>query len=319
MQVITSLDGPIWPRERSILTIGTYDGLHRGHLSVIDQVIELARERGCRSAVVTFDPHPAVVVRPESAPRLLTTVEQRLELLEQTGIDAVVVLPFDESAASEEAEDFVQRVFVDALGVSTVVVGQDFHFGRLRRGDVALLTELGAAADFSVVPVELCALDGVGVISSTAIRRAVSDGRLDEATAMLGRDVEVAGVVITGDQRGRTIGFPTANLDLGERYLVPADGVYAGICTLPDGSTHECAVNIGRRPTFYAAADRSLVEAHLLDFDGDLYGQHLRVRLIGRIRDERRFDGLDELIAQLDLDIASTRHMTGVVGSADGS
>jgi len=319
MRVINSFDGPVWPGDRSVVTIGAYDGLHRGHRAVIGQVVDRARERGCRSAVVTFDRHPASVVRPESAPRLLTTLERRLELFEQTGIDAVVVLPFDSHAATEEAEDFVRRVFVEALGVCAVVVGEDFHFGRERRGNVALLTEVGRLNDFTVLPLKLQRSQGDGVISSTAIRKAIGAGDIDTAAMMLGRPVEVIGEVIGGDQRGRTIGFPTANIDVGEGHIVPADGVYAAICMRADGSEHACAVNIGRRPTFHAVADRSLVEAHLLDFDGDLYGERLSVQLVHRIRDERRFDGPDALIAQLSDDIAETRRATGVVGEPDRS
>lgn len=319
MQVITSLDGPVWPGDRSVVTIGAYDGLHRGHRAVIGQVVDHARERGCRSAVVTFDRHPASVVRPESAPRLLTTLDRRLELFEQTGIDAVIVLSFDSVAATEEPEDFVRRVFIDALGVCAVVVGEDFHFGRDRRGNVALLTEVGRVNDFVVLPIELQRAQGDGVISSTAIRKAISAGDIGLAASMLGRPVEVIGEVIGGDQRGRTIGFPTANIDVGEGHIVPADGVYAAVCVRPDGSEHPCAVNIGRRPTFYAVADRSLVEAHLLDFDDDLYGERLSLRLVRRLRDERRFDGLDALVAQLGDDIAETRRAIEVVGEPEPS
>lgn len=319
MQVITSLDGPVWPGDRSVVTIGAYDGLHRGHRAVIGQVVDHARKRGCRSAVVTFDRHPASVVRPESAPRLLTTLDRRLELFEQTGIDAVIVLSFDSAAATEEPEDFVRRVFIEALGVCAVVVGEDFHFGRDRRGNVALLTEVGRLNDFVVLPIELQRAEGDGVISSTAIRKAIGIGDIGLAATMLGRPVEVIGEVIGGDQRGRTIGFPTANIDVGEGHIVPADGVYAAVCVRSDGSEHACAVNIGRRPTFYAVADRSLVEAHLLDFDGDLYGERLSLRLVRRLRDERRFDGLDALVAQLGDDIAETRRATEVVGEPEPS
>lgn len=319
MEVITDLTGRVWPNERTVVTIGAYDGLHRGHLSVIAQVVDLARQKGCRSAVVTFDRHPASVVRPESAPRLLTDLTKRLELLELTGIDAVVVLSFDAAAASESADDFVRRVFVDALATCAVVVGEDFHFGRQRQGNVAMLTDMGADHDFSVLPVQLRTLDGASVISSTAIRHAITDGRLDDAAEMLGRPVEIAGEVIGGDQRGRTIGFPTANVDVGDGFLVPADGVYAAVCRRRDGTEHPCAVNIGRRPTFYAVADRSLVEAHLLDFDGDLYGERLSIRFVQRLRPERRFDGIEALMAQLRDDVADTRRILEVAGAQESS
>lgn len=319
MEVITDLTGRVWPNERTVVTIGAYDGLHRGHLSVIGQVVDLARQKGCRSAVVTFDRHPASVVRPESAPRLLTDLTKRLELLELTGIDAVVVLSFDSAAASEAADDFVRRVFVNALATCAVVVGEDFHFGRQRQGNVAMLTDMGADHDFSVLPVRLRTLDGASVISSTAIRHAIADGRLDDAAEMLGRPVEIAGEVIGGDQRGRTIGFPTANVDVGDGFLVPADGVYAAVCRRRDGTEYDCAVNIGRRPTFYAVADRSLVEAHLLDFDGDLYGERLSIRFVQRLRPERRFDGIEALMAQLRDDVADARRILEVAGAQESS
>jgi riboflavin kinase/FMN adenylyltransferase len=256
--------------------------------------------------VLTFDRHPATVVRPESAPALLTTTEQKLELLAETGIDATVVLPFDADQAHETPASFVERVLVSGLGVRVIVVGADFHFGYGRQGNVDLLEKLGRGNDFEVRPVELVArADGIEEpISSTAIRRALAGGDVEVAAAMLGRDHEVRGPVVLGDQRGRLLGFPTANLMVSNAVCMPADGVYAGWFERPDGSSHPCAINLGRRPTFYEHADSSLLEAHLIDFSGDLYGEPAKVRFSHFLRSERKFDGIESIVAQLRVDVA---------------
>lgn len=309
MLVVHSLTSTVFPGERSVVTIGAYDGLHRGHIAVISSVVERARQLGERSAVVTFDRHPASVVRPESAPLLITSLEQRIELLEQTGVDAVVVLEFNEAASTEEAEDFIRRVFVEGLSAKEIIVGEDFHFGRGRRGDVRLLSAVGEEHDFVVTPLELRRSDSEEIFSSTAIRAALRRGDIATANTMLGRNVVISGQVVHGDERGRTIGFPTANVDIPEGFVVPADGVYAARCMTEAGHQFACAVNIGKRPTFYGSADRSLVECHLLDFSGDLYGQSLAVEFVERLRDEQRFEGLDALTAQLRTDVERTREL----------
>ena len=292
-----------------MVTIGAYDGVHLGHRAVIAQVRARAAELGAASVVVTFDRHPASVVRPESAPRLLTDPAQKLELLASTGVDATLVVPFDAAASTEAPADFVRRVLVGALAVRGVIVGEDFHFGHKRGGSVALLREMSAQHDFEVVPLRLVArADGVDEpVSSTAIRRALAGGDVKRAAAMLGRDHEVRGTVGQGDQRGRTIGFPTANVEVDPVTCLPADGVYAARVVLPDGSRHEAAVNLGRRPTFHDRAEHSLLEAHLLDFAGDLYGKRLRVSFAAFLRGERKFNGVDDLRAQLQHDIAHVR------------
>jgi riboflavin kinase/FMN adenylyltransferase len=261
--------------KRSVVTIGAYDGVHRGHQAVIGQVRKEAQQLGCQSVVVTFDKHPASVVRPESAPKLLTDLDQKLELLQQTGIDATLIVEFNRERSTEDPALFVKRVLVDTLRARAVVVGEDFHFGFNRGGNVAMLRELGKQFDFQVEPVKLIARpDGVEEpVSSTSIRRALAGGQVEIATNLLGRVYEVRGVVVNGDKRGRTIGFPTANVEVPNAMCLPADGVYAGKFQCDDGSVHACAINLGRRPTFFEHADHSLLEAHLLDFDGDLYGQ----------------------------------------------
>lgn len=305
MQIVTDLEESPWPGERAVITIGAYDGVHLGHQAVIDQVRRRSDEIGAKSAVVTFDQHPAAIVRPESAPPLLTTPDRKLELLEATGVDACVIVHFDERQAAESPESFVQRVLVSCLATRTIVVGEDFHFGRHRDGNVDLLRKLGAEGDFDVEPVELVErTDGVDEpVSSTAIRRALAGGDIGRANEMLGHLFQARGKVVTGDQRGRLLGFPTANVEVTNALCLPADGVYAGWYERPDGATHPCAINLGRRPTFYEHADHSLLEAHLLDFDGDLYGETAKVRFAKFLRSERKFDGVDALIAQLAIDV----------------
>jgi riboflavin kinase/FMN adenylyltransferase len=291
----------VWPGRRSIVTIGAYDGLHLGHRTVIDHVKSVARERSAQSVIVTFDRHPASLVRPESAPRLLTDQHQKLELLAATGVDAVALVRFDEAQAAESPEDF--------------------HFGRGRAGNVSLLRALGAEHDFDVVPHELITAgnaSGTTVISSTAIRRAITEGDVARANEWLGRPYELRGVVADGDKRGRTIGFPTANVEVPSAMCIPGDGVYAAWYERDSGpragAVYPAAVNIGRRPTFYENQPISLIEAHVIDNGPvehqplDLYGESARLRFVARLRGEQKFDGIDALRAQLDRDIAAARN-----------
>ena len=309
MLVVTDLSVSPWPNERAVITIGAYDGVHRGHRAVIAQVQARAAELGARSVVITFDRHPASVIRPDAAPRLLTNPAQKLELLADTGVDATVVVPFSPEQARETPVDFVERVIVNALRAQAVIVGSDFHFGHMRQGDITLLREMGERHDFTCEPVVLVPrADGVDEpISSTAIRRALAGGEIETATRLLGRALEVRGAVVTGDQRGRTIGFATANVEIPNGMCLPSDGVYAGVYRRPDGSEHACAINLGRRPTFYVNAEHSLLEAHLLDFAGDLYGEDAAVTFVAFLRSEKQFAGIDELKTQLKLDVEHAR------------
>ena len=309
MLVVTDLSVSPWPNERAVITIGAYDGVHRGHCAVIAQVQARAAELGARSVVVTFDRHPASVIRPDAAPRLLTNPAQKLELLADTGVDATVVVPFSPEQARETPVDFVERVIVNALRTQAVIVGSDFHFGHMRQGNITLLREMGERHDFTCEPVVLVPrADGVDEpISSTAIRRALAGGEIETAPRLLGRALEVRGTVVTGDQRGRTIGFATANVEIPNGMCLPSDGVYAGLYRRPDGSEHACAINLGRRPTFYVNAEHSLLEAHLLDFAGDLYGEDAAVTFVAFLRSEKQFAGIDELKTQLKLDVEHAR------------
>lgn len=322
MLVIDDFSRRVWPEQRSVVTIGAYDGLHLGHRTVIDHVRRLAADSGSRSVIVTFDRHPASLVRPESAPRLLTDQTQKIELLADTGVDAVALIRFDAHQAAESPEDFVRRVLVNSLGARAVVVGEDFHFGRGRAGNVALLRELGQEHDFEVVPHELVTGGTVNtVISSTAIRRAIADGDVGQAAEWLGRPYELRGIVADGDKRGRTIGFPTANVEVPVAMCVPGDGVYAAWYVRDSGpragAVYPAAVNIGRRPTFYDDQPVSLVEAHIIDNGPadhrplDLYGESARLRFVARLRGEQKFDGIEALKKQLDVDIESARRALG--------
>jgi riboflavin kinase/FMN adenylyltransferase len=295
----------------SVVTIGVYDGVHLGHAAVLRLVRELADARGLAAVCVTFDRHPAEVVRPESAPKLITTPEQKLELLAATGyLDLCFVLHFDEERSHETAEEFVHEVLVDAAATRLVVVGADFHFGRGRGGDVALLQRMGAELGFEVIGVGLEAAAGGVIYSSTHIRRLLEEGDVVAAAALLGRPHEVRGRVEEGDRRrGRELGFPTANVAVPSRSCLPADGIYAGTFVAADGVERVAAISLGRRAGFSEVADASLLEAHVLDFAGDLYGQHVKVRFVARLRGEVEFDSVDALIAQIDRDVAETRQI----------
>jgi riboflavin kinase/FMN adenylyltransferase len=291
------------------VSIGVYDGVHIGHRAVITQTKALGEELGIKMAVVTFDPHPALIVRPENAPRILTDLEQKLELLADCGVDTTFVVPFDTAQASETAPDFVTRVLVGCLNAQAVVVGHDFHFGKARAGNVDVLTSLGDEHGFSVNGIELLERsDGLAEpVSSTAVRNALAGGAVRTAASLLGRFHEVRGTVVHGDQRGRQIGFPTANVDAPPEIALPADAVYAAWYVTPDGERHRAAVNVGKRPTFYQDAERSMLEAHLIDYEGDLYGQQAKVQFVELLRSEQRFDGIEAIRAQLADDVEAAK------------
>ncbi len=312
MQIVSDLAAcPELPG--SAVTIGAYDGVHLGHRAVISAVRSQAAERDLATAVVTFDRHPASVVRPDSAPKLLTDLPQRLELLDDAGVDVALVVRFDEQRSLEPAERFVREVLAGCAHAQLVVVGPDFHFGHRRQGTPALLEEMGTELGFGVEVVELVGLDGkpaqgAARVSSTAIREALALGDLASANEMLGRAHEVRGTVVGGDRRGGAeLGFPTANVEVPAEICLPANGIYAGWYVTADGTAHASAISLGRRPTFYEAAESSLLEAHLLDFEGDLYGQPARVQFARRLRDELKFDSVEALVEQMNLDCQEAR------------
>ncbi|HSN03091.1 MAG TPA: bifunctional riboflavin kinase/FAD synthetase [Acidimicrobiales bacterium] len=287
----------------SVVTIGVFDGLHRGHQRVIDQVIERARAHGALASVVTFDPHPAAVLDPEHAPLLLGTLDQRLEGLEALGIDRVRILDFDHRASHEHAEQFVERVLVGELGALDVVVGQDFRFGEGRAGDVELLAREGERWGFSVAASVLFG-DGQRW-SSTAVRRALAEGDVERAGVILGRAFVLRGEVIHGDARGSDLGFPTANVAAVARQQLPLTGIYAGAARLPDGRWWPAAISVGTRPQFYDDG-ALLVEVHVVGYGGDLYGASLDVAFLSRLRGEEVFADVAALVAQIERDVVAS-------------
>jgi riboflavin kinase/FMN adenylyltransferase len=313
MEVVTSLDACPDPPTGTVVTIGAFDGVHLGHQALLRMVRERAAERGLPTALVTFDRHPAQVVRPESAPKLLTSLGQKLELLEGTGlVDHAVVLTFDEERRRESAEDFVTQVLEGCLHARLVVVGADFHFGNGRRGNVALLERMGRDLGFDVVGLDLvrAAEDADRVTySSTLVRQRLADGDVRGAAEILGRVHEVRGTVVEGDRRGRELGFPTANVAVPEEICLPAGGIYAGTFTGTDGVARPAAISLGHRPTFYTDQAYLLLEAYLLDFNGDLYGQAASVGFVERIRAEERFDSVEALVAAMHRDVEAARRL----------
>ena len=308
VEVISDLGACPRPPHGCVVTIGAYDGVHLGHRALIGRVRSMASELGAATAVVTFDRHPATVVRPESAPRVLTDLEQKLELLQGLGVDYTLVVKFDRERSEETAEHFVETILVGCLNAKAVAVGHDFHFGHGRRGNVELLQHMGAQLNFEVLGINLVAGPDEGEpVSSTRIRQLLAAGEVEEAGELLGRSHEVRGTVMHGDARGRELGFPTANVAVPEEVQLPADGIYAGWYERPNGEVHPAALSLGRRPTFYETARASLLEAYLLDFDGDLYDELAKVRFVARLRGEVRFDSVDELIAQMTKDVDETR------------
>jgi riboflavin kinase/FMN adenylyltransferase len=288
----------------SVVTVGSFDGVHPGHRAVIDEIRRRAAAARTRCIVVTFEPHPLQVVNPHAAPQLLTPGDERLEALATTGVDRVVVLRFDRALASLPPEDFVARVLLDRLGMTELVIGHDHGFGRGRSGDETTLRALGARHGFSVDVVQ--AVDaGRTHVSSSRIRRAVAGGDLDTAAMLLGRRYAVSGTVVRGAGRGRTLGVPTINLGgVPPQKLLPPDGVYA-VTVESRGGRFGGMMNQGGRPTF-SEAPRTL-EAHLFDFAGDLYGEQVRLTWLTRLRDVRRFASADDLVAQLAQDGADAR------------
>jgi riboflavin kinase/FMN adenylyltransferase len=300
------------PPGGTVVTIGAFDGVHLGHRRLIERVRTTAHEIGALSAVVTFDLHPASVVRPGSAPLLLTDLDQKLALLAGAGADLTLVLHFDAQRAAEPAEDFVAEVLVGCLNARAVVVGHDFHFGRDREGDVALLQRMGARLGFDVTGIRLFRSAGAEAgeaeaVSSTRIRGLIAAGDVGAAAQLLGRWYQLRGVVGHGDKRGRELGFPTANLEVDKEMQLCADGVYAGWYLRPDGTRHQTAVSVGRQPTFFESRPYSLVEAHLLDFQGDLYDEMGTVELVSQLRGQVKFVSVDALVDQMTVDVAQTR------------
>lgn len=291
-----------WPAPA--VAVGNFDGVHRGHQALVAAALQEARARQGTAAVLTFDPHPSRVLHPERAPSALMTLEQKAEALGGLGVEHLAVLEFTRALAGQTAEEFAHGVLVQSLGAQAVVVGANFRFGRGRAGDVGVLEALGDRMGFTVCVVPPV-LHGGAPVSSTRVRQAVGQGDVREAAALLGRPYFIDGRIVRGDGRGRTLGFPTANLEVVNEAL-PARGVYACWCRLEaEGMPLAAAVNVGRRPTF--GGEATTVEAHLLDFSGDLYGRLVRLSFEERLRGEVRFAGPEALKAQIGADVARAR------------
>ena len=291
---------------RVCCAIGMFDGVHLGHQQVIRQAVSDAHQLEASSLCVTFDKHPSTVIAPERAPLLIQSLDQRLEAIRALGVDATLILPFDEAMSQIPAEAFIQGLAVDLGRISSICVGAQFAFGQGRKGNVELLHQLGQELHFVAHGTASVALDGE-TVSSTRIRQAIAGGQLDLAGQMLGREYALAGKVIRGDQRGRELGFPTANLDITGR-CTPPNGVYAAHAEV-DGKHYRAAVNIGLRPTIKDPEPTLHVEAHLLDFDEEIYDRVCALTFVGKLREEQSFDSLDALRAQIEKDVVQARYL----------
>lgn len=303
VEVATGAD----PGRRSVVTIGNFDGLHRGHQQVLAGVVERGRELGATSVVTTFDPHPMTVIHPHAAPLRLTDMDRRLALLDELGVDAVLVLPFTRELSLWEPPQFVERVLVDALRAVEVHVGENFRFGHRAAGNIETLREEGARHGFAVHDVPLAGDSARW--SSTYVRQCIAEGDTTAAAEALGRPHRVEGPVVEGDKRGRALGYPTANLALDDDVAVPADGVYAGWLVRASGDRMPAAISIGTNPTFGGTTRR--VEAHVLDRDDlELYGERVGVEFADRLRETVAFDGVAPLLEQMARDVEQARALT---------
>ncbi len=290
----------------SWLTIGVFDGVHRGHQAILKTLVRGALETGAPAVVLTFDPHPLSILRPGHKLEMLTSLEERKAFFEATGVDALIAHPFNANVASLSAEAFLTQLKM-RTGFSHMLVGHDFAMGRNREGDIPHLRKLETRLGFSLHVVQPF-INGEAPVSSSRIRSTLREGRVDLAGEMLGRPYQLSGRVVRGEQRGRKIGVPTANLEVPADRLVPAPGVYACRASLA-GRTYPAATNIGVRPTFDGQEAPATIETHLLDFEGEIYGDEVRIAFIRRLRGEHKFDSVDALVAQIRTDVHRTREV----------
>jgi len=294
----------------SVVTIGKFDGVHAGHRAVLQRLVTLAKERGLLSAVVTFDRNPLSLLRPEVCPDALLSNDQKLEMLAESGIAATLMAAFDRPFSELSPESFVSTVLVDALHASAVLAGSDFRFGARNSGDITLLRELGATRGIEVVVIDDLARDGGRRVSSTWVRELLAEGRVAEAATLLGRLPSIRSIVVHGEQRGRTLGYPTANLSPQIEGYIPADGVYAAWLVV-DGTKYPAAVSIGNNPTFEGVPDKQ-VEAHAIDASLDLYDRVVEIEFVEYVRGMRKFSGADALAEQMASDETRVRGVLGV-------
>jgi riboflavin kinase/FMN adenylyltransferase len=300
---LTRFPGPLF------LAIGVFDGVHLGHQAVISTSARHAQGTNGTPVVLTFDPHPEKILRPEKAPHLLTATPHKIALIRALGVRHLLIITFDKQFAATEPEDFVQQLVQHSKPLREICVGHEWAFGKNRRGNLQLLTKLGTEFDFNVVGIPPVTVKGE-IVSSTTIRRAVESGDLKKAAAMLGREYTILGTVVRGDDLGKKIGFPTANLSAHSEQF-PPNGVYFAEATL-DGKTCPGVVNLGYRPTVSSAKSDRVLEVHLLDFDSDIYGKDLEVRFVRYLRPEQKFENVDALVRQIERDVQQARELAGV-------
>ncbi|ADH86352.1 bifunctional riboflavin kinase/FAD synthetase [Desulfurivibrio alkaliphilus] len=306
MKIYTSLDQIPAPFPHACVTIGNFDGVHMGHQQLFNTVSDLARRHRGTGVAITFEPHPLQVVRPEIGIKLISTYEQKVELISMAGIDALLVIPFTQEFAAMDAEQFVDQVLVGTLGVRELVVGYDYAFGKGRRGDADFLEACGKKQAFTVRVIPAFKVDGM-VVSSSKVRELVAAGRMEDVTKLLGRYYQMRGVVQVGKKRGGSIlGFPTANLSLNEHDLCPKHGVYV-TQVVYGGKCYGGVLNIGYNPTF--ADSKLAAETHIFDFNQDIYGQPIKINLLKHLRGERKFSGPEELAAQIARDVTEAKEV----------
>lgn len=300
---LSELPGPLF------LAIGVFDGVHLGHQAVISTSAEHARAANGTPVVLTFDPHPEKILRPDKAPHLLTATPHKIALIRALGVRHLLIISFDQAFAATEPEDFVQQLVQHSKPLREICVGHEWSFGRNRRGNLQLLKKMGAESDFNVVGIQPVTVNGE-IVSSTTIRRAVETGDLEKAATMLGREYTILGTVVHGDDLGKKIGFPTANLSAHSEKF-PPNGVYFAEAKL-DGVIYPGVVNLGYRPTIGSGSSERTLEVYLLDFNRDIYGKDLELRFLRHLRPEKKFESVDALVRQIELDVQQARELTAV-------
>jgi len=299
MQIFYSIKD-LKKNKNTVLTLGTFDGIHPGHLKIIGRLVSCSKEKGCRSVVITFYPHPRTILGNDNSVKMLTTQEEKIELLEKLGVENLLIINFTKEFASLSAEDFIYDYLINGIGLTEIVLGHDHHFGKGRRGNAELLQKIADKEGFIVTKAEAFMIDGEAV-SSTKIRNALAEGDIIRANKLLGRNYEFSGIVVGGDKRGRELGFPTANIKLSsQEKLLPASGVYA-VKVMVENERHTGLLSIGKRPTFYNQGEL-VSEVYIYDFNREIYGAKVTTELVERLRGEVKFNSAEELINQMNTD-----------------
>jgi len=299
MQIFYSIKD-LKKNKNTVLTLGTFDGIHPGHLKIIDRLVSCSKEKGCRSVVITFYPHPRTILGNDNSVKMLTTQDEKIELLEKLGVENLLIINFTKEFASLSAEDFIYDYLINGIGLTEIVLGHDHHFGKGRRGNAELLQKIADKEGFIVTKAEAFMIDGEAV-SSTKIRNAIAEGDIIRANKLLGRNYEFSGIVVGGDKRGRELGFPTANIKLSsQEKLLPASGVYA-VKVMVENERHTGLLSIGKRPTFYNQGEL-VSEVYIYDFNREIYGAKVTTELVERLRGEVKFNSAEELINQMNTD-----------------